>query len=57
MSRPPNSLPADYFAAIYARDPDPWRFAESDYERAKYAATLAALALAFRPFELFLEAG
>ncbi|MFC7473618.1 class I SAM-dependent methyltransferase [Dankookia sp. GCM10030260] len=43
MSRPPKSLAPDYFEAIYARDPDPWRFAESDYERAKYAATLAAL--------------
>ena len=44
MSRPPHSLPPDYFEAIYARDPDPWRFADSAYERAKYAATLAALA-------------
>ena len=32
-----------YFDALYARDPDPWRFATSDYERDKYAATLAAL--------------
>lgn len=44
MSRPLNSLPPEYFEAIYARDPDPWRFAESAYEQAKYAATLAALA-------------
>jgi hypothetical protein len=36
-------LPAAYFDALYARDPDPWRFATSDYERAKYRATLAAL--------------
>ena len=43
MSRPPQSLPPDYFEAIYARDPDPWRFAESAYERAKYDASLAAL--------------
>jgi len=41
MSRP--SLPPEYFEALYAADPDPWRFAESPYERAKYAATLAAL--------------
>lgn len=37
------SLPPSYFDALYARDPDPWRFASSAYERAKYAATLAAL--------------
>ena len=43
MSRPDSSLPPDYFEAIYARDPDPWRFAESAYERGKYDATLAAL--------------
>lgn len=44
MIRPTNSLPPDYFEEIYARDPDPWRFADSSYERAKYDATLAALA-------------
>jgi SAM-dependent methyltransferase len=32
-----------YFEALYARDPDPWRFADSPYEQQKYAATLAAL--------------
>ena len=32
-----------YFECLYARDPDPWRFATSEYERAKYAATLDAL--------------
>ena len=37
------SLDAAYFEAIYAADADPWRFASSDYERAKYTATLAAL--------------
>lgn len=45
---PPNSadegtVPPDYFEAMYRADPDPWRFATSDYEREKYAATLAAL--------------
>ena len=34
-----------YFERLYARDPDPWRFATSEYERDKYAATLAALLL------------
>lgn len=32
-----------YFEQLYTRDPDPWQFATSDYERDKYAATLAAL--------------
>jgi SAM-dependent methyltransferase len=43
VSRHTTSLPPDYFDARYAADPDPWRFATSDYERDKYAATLAAL--------------
>lgn len=38
-----SSLPADYFEALYAADPDPWRFATSAYEHDKYAATLQAL--------------
>jgi SAM-dependent methyltransferase len=37
------TLPPDYFEALYQANPDPWRFAESDYERDKYAATLVAL--------------
>lgn len=40
---PDRSLDAAYFSAIYARSDDPWEFATSDYEREKYAATLAAL--------------
>ena len=32
-----------YFERLYARDPDPWQFATSEYERDKYAATLDAL--------------
>ena len=43
MSRPGASLSPAYFDALYAGDPDPWRFADSAYERAKYDATLAAL--------------
>jgi predicted TPR repeat methyltransferase len=43
MSRHEASLPATYFDALYAEKADPWQFATSDYERAKYAATLAAL--------------
>lgn len=32
-----------YFDRLYTHDPDPWKFASSDYERDKYAATIAAL--------------
>lgn len=38
-----SSLPPAYFERLYDADPDPWRFATSAYERAKYDATLAAL--------------
>ncbi len=38
-----DTLGRDHFEALYAARPDPWRLATSDYERAKYAATLAAL--------------
>lgn len=37
------TLPASYFDSLYARDPDPWRFRTSDYERGKYADTVDAL--------------
>ena len=43
MDRPTESRPTRYFEEIYARDPDPWNFATSAYERAKYEATVAAL--------------
>jgi trans-aconitate methyltransferase len=39
----PGYADPDYFEKLYAKDPDPWKFATSDYEREKYAATLAAL--------------
>ena len=38
-----DTLGRDHFEALYAARPDPWRLATSGYERAKYAATLAAL--------------
>lgn len=38
-----DTLGRDHFEALYAARSDPWRLATSDYERAKYAATLAAL--------------
>jgi SAM-dependent methyltransferase len=40
---PAKSLEPSYFEALYQTDPDPWKFATSDYETQKYAATLAAL--------------
>ncbi len=43
MNRHDASLSPSYFESLYESDPDPWQFATSDYERAKYAATLAAL--------------
>ena len=43
MSRHPTSLSPEYFSGLYADDPDPWRFATSDYERKRYAATLTSL--------------
>lgn len=43
MTRRTETIPPDYFAAMYRGDIDPWRFATSTYEREKYAATLASL--------------
>ena len=37
------SFPRDYFERLYSKETDPWRFASSRYERAKYARTLAAI--------------
>ena len=45
----PDSLSARYFEDVYRANPDPWNFAASPYEAAKYAATLAALPRAFYP--------
>ena len=42
MVEPPPVTP-EHFDRLYASDPDPWKFATSEYERDKYAATLAAL--------------
>lgn len=38
-----NSLPREYFEALYDRNPDPWNFATKPYELQRYAATLAHL--------------
>lgn len=37
------SLPVTYFDDVYRANDDPWAFATSPYERAKYDATMAAL--------------
>ena len=49
------SRTAAYFEALYASDPDPWRFTTSAYEAAKYAATVAAIA--GRRYRAGLEVG
>jgi len=38
-----NSLAPEYFDDVYNRSDDPWNFTSSEYEAAKYAATVAAL--------------
>jgi 2-polyprenyl-3-methyl-5-hydroxy-6-metoxy-1,4-benzoquinol methylase len=43
MTRRRNSIDADYFEGLYRADADPWGFATSAYEQAKYDATVAAL--------------
>jgi SAM-dependent methyltransferase len=37
------SLDRDYFEGLYRQDEDPWKFASSPYEKAKYAHTVSAL--------------
>jgi SAM-dependent methyltransferase len=53
-ARAPAPAPGAEFEALYRRNPDPWDFATSGYERARYAATLESLqreryATAFEP--------
>jgi len=55
MTRRTETLPPDYFEALYQADPDPWRFATSPYEQEKYAASLACLPR--RRFAAALEIG
>jgi 2-polyprenyl-3-methyl-5-hydroxy-6-metoxy-1,4-benzoquinol methylase len=38
------TVPPEYFEEKYKVDNDPWQFRTSDYERAKYQATLGSLA-------------
>lgn len=55
MSRPATRIEGGYFERLYRAQGDPWHFATSAYERAKYEATLAALE--GRHFERALEVG
>lgn len=41
--KPEKTLTPEYFENVYNNSDDPWDFATSDYEAAKYAATIAAL--------------
>ncbi len=41
--RPDGTVDPTYFEALYAAEADPWGFDTSEYEAAKYAATLEAL--------------
>lgn len=43
MSKPNHTLPQNYFTDVYRNNEDPWNFETSDYEKAKYAATINAL--------------
>jgi cyclopropane fatty-acyl-phospholipid synthase-like methyltransferase len=43
MSEWRQTLKPEYFDALYTANPDPWNFAASPYERAKYTLTLNAL--------------
>lgn len=43
MTEPAPALRPGYFDDLYAENPDPWDFETSDYEAAKYAASIAAL--------------
>jgi cyclopropane fatty-acyl-phospholipid synthase-like methyltransferase len=43
MSELRQTLQPEYFDAIYSGDADPWKFATSPYERAKYTLTLNAM--------------
>jgi SAM-dependent methyltransferase len=47
----PNTLPPDYFDAVYKANADPWGFETSPYEQEKYATTLGAL-----PYQQYNEA-
>lgn len=49
------SLDSEYFKEVYDANEDPWNFETSEYEAAKYAATIAALPK--KHYENVLEIG
>lgn len=49
------SLDSEYFKGVYNASDDPWNFETSEYEAAKYAATIAALPKGY--YENVLELG
>ena len=57
--QPPTSLTPGYFDDVYRAHADPWAFASSPYEQAKYADSLAALPRAHyaRAFEIGCSIG
>jgi SAM-dependent methyltransferase len=56
MSAPTRKrTPAARFEALYEDSPDPWNYSSSEYERDKYAATLAAVGEG--PYDRALEVG
>jgi SAM-dependent methyltransferase len=56
MSAPTRKrTPAASFEALYESSPDPWNYSSSEYEREKYAATLAAVGEG--PYDHALEVG
>jgi SAM-dependent methyltransferase len=50
-------IQAAWFEELYQRDADPWSFATSAYEHAKYARTMYALGPVSRRFRRAFEAG
>lgn len=43
MAKPNHTLTEDYFKEVYRNNEDPWSFETSDYEKGKYAVTIASL--------------
>jgi cyclopropane fatty-acyl-phospholipid synthase-like methyltransferase len=59
MNKPERTLTESYFDDVYRNNDDPWQFETSEYERAKYQATVDALPLASyqRGFEIGCSIG
>jgi 2-polyprenyl-3-methyl-5-hydroxy-6-metoxy-1,4-benzoquinol methylase len=55
MTRRASSIGPGYFEELYRENPDPWNFAISGYENAKYTESLAALPA--RSYTSALEVG